>query len=273
VADRPLRGRGPFVPDRRARTTHELTAGSGPRERSLELLGLAALALRLRSRARTGNRREQIWRQGVYIGSVVLLAALAAAAWASVVTPGSGTSADQAPALIGAGALAGSVVLGMRGARWAAVLLACAGTAAVIGADSSQPGAGVLATMCIVAVAGVAAGSRPLPSTRAAALASGPASLAGLVPAVAFGADAATVAAVSSAIGAAALLGLGWCDPRLAAAAHAVIFSRLLATGLDELRLSQSWPRTAARLCSCGGPSCPRASRLLGSPRPARSAG
>jgi hypothetical protein len=207
-------------------TTRELTSGSGLRTRSLELLGLVALALRLRSRARTGSRPEEIWHQGVYAGSVVLLVAMGAAAWAST---------DGALTVAGAAALSAAVVAGLRGRRFAAIALAVAGAAAHVGADPSELGAGAFATSCIVAVGGLAAGTPSAPAAYATALAIGAASAIGLPLTLATGADASAVAATFTAAGAVVLLALGWFDPRLAAAATTLIFARLLATGFDEL--------------------------------------
>jgi len=61
-----------------ALTTCELCREAGRFRRCLELLSLVAFALRLRSRARTGDRPDAVWRQGVYVGAVVLLLSLAA---------------------------------------------------------------------------------------------------------------------------------------------------------------------------------------------------
>ena len=210
-------------------TTRELTARSGLRARLLELFALVALALRLRSRARTGDRPEQVWHQGVYIGSVVLVLALAAGAWASA------ERTADALMLIGAAGLTASAVLGMRGNRFAAALLAVAGGAAYIGAGASAVGSGAFATACIAAVAGLIAGTPPPAAGRRTALAIGAVSLAGLPLAVAGAADAAVVAGTLTVVASLVLLALGWFDPRLAAAATALIFTRLLATGLDEL--------------------------------------
>ena len=68
-----------------ALTTCQLCREADRSRRCLELLSLVAFALRLRSRARTGDRPDAVWRQGVYVGAVVLLTSLAtqsaAAGW------------------------------------------------------------------------------------------------------------------------------------------------------------------------------------------------
>jgi len=67
-----------------ASTACEACREANRSRRCLELLSLATFALRLRSRAGTGDRPDAVWRQGVYLGAVLLLTSLAvesAAAW------------------------------------------------------------------------------------------------------------------------------------------------------------------------------------------------
>lgn len=214
-----------------ALTTGEVTAHAGLYARAVELVALVGLWLQLRSRRRTGSRAEAVWRQGLYIGGGLLLAMLAAQTWASLADPASPV------VTFGAGiALAASLGLCMRGRRWAAAVLAAGGAAAYIGAGAIDPA--TFGSSCVVAVGGLLVGSAPtVPAGRRRAVAASVLVLAAWPLALAVGADA-TVTAVSLAftgIGALVLVGLGWFDPRLAAAATVLVFSRLAASGLGEL--------------------------------------
>jgi hypothetical protein len=219
-----------------ALTTREVTADAGWLARSIELISLVGLALRLRSRSRTGNRADQIWRQGVYLGSIGLLVASTGAAWANAVDPGRDAGALLAASTFASAAtLAASVACGLRGHRNAAVLLSITGTVAFIGSGAAGAEAGAFATACIVSLGGLLAGTAPPASGRSTVLAVSLLPLAALPLALVGGADATAVAATFTAVGAVALLALGWFDPRLAAAATTLVFSRLLASGFDEL--------------------------------------
>ena len=71
-------GVGPAYQRDVALTTCELCREAGRFRRCLELLSLVGLALRLRSHAGTRDRPDAVWSQGVHLGAVLLLTALAA---------------------------------------------------------------------------------------------------------------------------------------------------------------------------------------------------
>jgi hypothetical protein len=221
-----------------ALTTCELTADARWWARSLELVGLLGLALRLRSGRRTGNRPAVVWHQGLYLGSVLLLAALASVAWASVAAPSRGAGSAVAVAVLAAAALAAAIGCALRGSRAAAALLAAAGGVAHLWATGSGAEAGMFASSSVVAIGGLWTGTPP-PAVRARwrALGTSALPLAGLPVALAVGAEAAAsaTALAFTAIGPVAMVALGWFDPRLAAAATVLVFSRLLASGFAEL--------------------------------------
>jgi hypothetical protein len=238
VADR-LEGVEPAYRRDVAVTTHELTVEAGFWTRSLELVALVGLALRLRSGGRTGNRPEVVWHQGLYLGSVVLLAVLASAVWAQLAEPARGAGSPAvAVTLAAAAALAASIACALRRHRSAAALLAAVGAVAHLGATAHGAEAGMFAGSCVVAIGGLVTGTPP-PAARARwrALAASALPLAGLPVALAVGADAtaSATALAFTGVGPVAMVALGWFDPRLAAAATVLVFSRLLASGFDEL--------------------------------------
>jgi hypothetical protein len=194
------------------------------------LLSLVAFALRLRSRARTGDRPDAVWRQGVYVGAVVLLTSLAtesaAAGWV------------DAGRLGLAAMVAASAVSALRQRRLAAVGLASG--AAIVEAVWVSHGvqAGAFVSACAVAIGGLLAGGHDVAhrSSRMA-LAVGAIVLTGLMSALVVAASAAEAGSVLvfAWIAPVALLVAGWFDPRLAAAATTIVFARLAASGFGEL--------------------------------------
>jgi hypothetical protein len=160
----------------------------------------------------------------------------AAAAWFDVVEPGP----DAGSALLGV-TLVSAIVLGtaiavaLRGHRRAAAVLAGAGAIAYVSSGAAGVQAGAFASACIVAVGGLLASTPVAPAGRRTAAAIGAIPAVALPLALTGGVDATAVEITFSAIAAAALLACGWFDPRLAAAATTLVFSRLLASGFDEL--------------------------------------
>jgi len=213
-----------------ARTTCELCREAGRSRRCLELLSLVAFALRLRSRARTGDRPDAVWRQGVYVGAVVLLISLAiesaAAGWI------------DAGRLGLAAIVAASAVTAIRRLRLAAIGLAACAAIVEVAWVSHGVQAGAFASACAVAIGGLLAGGHELAHRGLGmALAVGAIVLAGLLPALVIGAGAAEAESVlvCAWIAPVALLAAGWLDPRLAAAATTIVFARLAASGFGEL--------------------------------------
>jgi hypothetical protein len=238
VTDR-FEGVGPGYRRDVALTTGELTADAGLRARSLELVALAGLALRLRSRSRTGSRPAMVWHQGLYLGSVLLLAALASAAWARAAEPAGAAGLPAiAVTVAAAAALAASIACGLRGHREAAVLLAVAGAVAHLSVTGRDAEAGMFASSCVVAIGGLLAGTPPpRAAARWRAIAASALPLAALPVALAAGPDTtgSATALAFTGIGPVAMVAVGWFDPRLAAAATTLVFSRLLENGFDEL--------------------------------------
>jgi hypothetical protein len=213
-----------------ALTTCELCRKADRSGRWLELLSLVAFALRLRSRARTGDRPDALWRQGVYVGAVVLLTSLAtenaAAGWVDVRRLGV------------AAILVVSITCALLPRRLAAVGFASgAAIAEAVWVSHGVP-AGAFASVCAVAVAGLLAGGHDVAhrSSRMA-LAVGAITLAGMLSALVIRASAAEAGSVLvfAWIAPVLLLLAGWFDPRLAAAATTIVFARLAASGFGEL--------------------------------------
>jgi hypothetical protein len=213
-----------------ALTTCELCR-EGPRSRRwLELLSLVALALRLCSRARTNDRPDAVWRQGVQIGAVLLLTSLAtqnaAAGWV-------------ASGRLGLAAIVcASAICALLRRRIAAIGLAAG--AAIVAATWVVHGlqAGAFVSCCAVAIGGLlAAGPEAPPRRLRAPLIPGAIMLVGLVWAPMVGASSAEAASVLAFAWVApiVLLIAGWFDPRLAAAATTIVFARLAASGFGEL--------------------------------------
>jgi hypothetical protein len=213
-----------------ALTTCELCREAGAWRRCLELVSLAVLALRLRSRASTGDRPDAVWRQGVYAGAVLLLTSLAVES--AAVGP------VDARRLALAAILASAAAAALLRARAAAVALAAA--AAIGGAAWVLHGvqAGAFLSACAVAIGGLLAGGHR-PSLRHArmALALGAVVPAGLLSALVIGTGSAEGASVLAFawIAPIVLLAAGWLDPRLSAAATTIVFARLAASGFGEL--------------------------------------
>jgi hypothetical protein len=213
-----------------ALTTCELCRETDVRQRCLELLSLVAFALRLRSRARTGDRPDAVWRQGVYVGAVVLLTSLAtqsaAAGWV------------DAGKLGLAALVAASAVSALCQRRVAAIGFAAA--AAIVEAVWVSHGvqAGAFVSACAVAIGGLLAGGRePAHRSSGMVLAVGAIVLTGLISPLLIDASAAEAGSVLvfAWIVPAVLLVAGWFDPRLAAAATTIVFARLAASGFGEL--------------------------------------
>jgi hypothetical protein len=222
-----------------ALTARELVADADPWRRCLELGALLALALRLRSRNRTGARASDVWRQGLYLGSLLLMAALASVAWSRLADPAlPARTLVFTTSVIGAIALAAALGAGLRGRRPAAVLLAASGAGACLSASVPASVAAMFASASVVAIGGAAIGTMPpVPAGRPRALVLGTLPLMALPIALAAGSDA-TASATALAFTAglpAGMVAAGWFDPRLAAAATVLVVSRLLASGFDEL--------------------------------------
>jgi hypothetical protein len=211
-------------------TTRELCGEASRSQRSVELLNLAAFVLRSRSRASTGDRPDAVWRQGLEIGALLLLASLA--------TQSTAAGASAAGKLGLAAILGASVVCALLGRRFAAV--GCASAAAILECVWVGHGlpAGAFASCCAVAIGGLLAAGPESPQPRAGmALAVGAAMLSSLLAAIVVGAasaEAATVVAFAWILPILLLIA-GWFDPRLAAAATTIVFARLAASGFGEL--------------------------------------
>jgi hypothetical protein len=212
-----------------ALTTRELCREERCSRRWLELFSLLALALRLHSRAHTGDRPDAVWRQGVQIGAALLLTALA--------TQSAAGGLADAGKLGLAAMLATSGVCALLRRRGGAVALA-AGAASVEAiwlGHGLQVGAFV--SCCAVAIGGLLASGAHVPYRRAGTALLAVSILAGLLTAVVIGsatAEAASVLAFAW-IAPLVLLIAGWLDPRLAAAATTIVFARLAASGFGEL--------------------------------------
>jgi hypothetical protein len=213
-----------------ALTTCELCRDANRFQRWLELLSLVAFALRLRSRAHTRDRPDAVWRQGVYVGAVVLLTSLAtesaAAGWV------------DAGRLGLAAIIAGSAVSALRRRRLAAVGFAVG--AGILEAAWVSHGlqAGAFLSACAVAIGGLLAGGQEAAHRSSGmSLAVGAILLTALLSARVIDASAAEAGSVLvfAWIVPAVLLGAGWFDPRLAAAATTIVFARLAASGFGEL--------------------------------------
>jgi hypothetical protein len=220
-------------------TTQELAVEGTLWARSLELIALVGLALRLRSQCRTGNRSAAVWQQGTYLGGVLLVTALACAAWAHVPEPARGAGLPALATTLGAAAaLSAGVGCALRRHRSAAVLLAATGGLGHVLATAPGAESAMFASAGVVAIGGLLIGTRlPAPAARRTALATSVLPLTAWPVALAAGPNAtvSVIALVFTAIGPAAMVAPGWFDPRLAAAATTLVFSRLLAGGFDEL--------------------------------------
>jgi hypothetical protein len=213
-----------------ALTTSQLCREADRSQRCLELLSLVAFALRLRSRARTGDRPDAVWRQGLYVGAVLLLTSLAtqsaAAGWV------------DAGRLGVAAMVAGSAVSALRDRHIAAVGFAAGAAIVEVVWVSQGVQAGAFVSACAVAIAGLLAGGHDVARRRLGmALAVGAAMLVGLLSALVIGASAAEAGSVLifAWIAPVVLLVAGCFDPRLAAAATTIVFARLAASGFGEL--------------------------------------
>jgi hypothetical protein len=220
-------------------TVRELVAGADLWTRWLEVGSLLALALRLRSRNRTGGRASCVWYQGLYLGALLLLAALASAAESRLADPTvlAGTL-RMTTSLLGAIALSVAVGLGLRGHRAVAVVLAAGGAGACLSLSGRGAAQAMFASASVVAVGGLLIGTVPAVSATR-----GRAAIAGALPLIALpvgllvgstatAAGATLLFTVALPIG---LVAAGSFDPRLAAAATVLVLSRLLASGFDEL--------------------------------------
>jgi hypothetical protein len=210
-----------------ARTAREACREAGRLQRCLELLSLAAFALR--THTRPCDRPDAVWRQGVFAGAVVLLASLAA--------ENAAAGGVEAGRIVLAAMLAGSTACALLSRRSLAVGIAAA--AAIVGVVWVSHGvqAGAFLSACVVAIGGLLAGGQRLARPRfGMALALGVVPV-GLLLGLLIGASSAEAASVLAFawIAPAALLLGGWFDPRLAAAATTIVFARLAASGFGEL--------------------------------------
>jgi hypothetical protein len=210
-----------------ALTACELCREASRYRQCLELVSLVVLVLRLRAGA--CERPDAVWRQGVFVGAVLLLTSLAA---------------DTAAAgSLEAGRVGLAVVLSISAAcsllhlRIPAIGFAAA--AAFAGAVWVYRGveAGAFLSACAVAVGGLLTGGLQRVQPRyALGLVLGVVPFA-LLLGLAIGTSSAETASVLAFawIAPAALLLAGWFDPRLAAAATTIVFARLAASGFGEL--------------------------------------
>jgi hypothetical protein len=212
-----------------ALTTREVCNETGRSRQCLELLSLVALVLRLRSRAHTGDRPEAVWRQGVQIGGVLVLTALATQ---------SAAGGAAAAGKLGVSALLGaSVLCALLGRRAAALGLA----AAAVTMEAAWLGhglkAGAFVSSCAVAVAALLTARQRASHWRVGVLFVATAMLAAFMAALVIGAPSAEAISVLVFAWTApvVLLIAGWFDPRLAAAATTIVFARLAASGFGEL--------------------------------------
>ncbi len=222
-------GVGPSYQRDVALTTSELCRQAGRYRRCLELLSLVGLALRLRSHARTRDRPDAVWSQGVHLGAVLLLTALAAQSAAGRV---------GAERFVAVAALIASVGCALLGRRSAAVALATGAAIVDVVWVAHGAQAGAFVSCCLVAVGGLIAGSpAPVQHGRLLAIVATATALAGFLSAIAVGTGSAEAASVLffAWVAPIALVVLGWFDPRLAAAATTLVFARLAASGFGEL--------------------------------------
>ncbi|WTW94703.1 hypothetical protein OG216_15480 [Streptomycetaceae bacterium NBC_01309] len=139
-----------------AATTHELAADLNRWGRAAEVASLAGLALRLRWRHRTAGRVDVTWRQGLFLGGLLLLCAWAARWWARAAAPDTawpavGTAAGLSSAL--ALALCAHARFGVGGSRTrVSVALAAAAVPVAAYPAALVLGAGVTADACASAL-------------------------------------------------------------------------------------------------------------------------
>ncbi len=228
----------------------QLAEGSGRLDAALEVASLVGFALRAASRRGTRDDRHELVRQGVRVGALVLTVVGALAAWAAVWTaghaghdPGATAAAGPFPAgvpvALAAAALATLLAAAVAGGlRTGAVVLAAVQVGAVALAVVPGP-AGVgdapLALPLVVlgaVVVGHRYDARSCPG--GAALAAAAIGLAGAAAGLAPHGTVTAVTVAGLAVPA-ALLVVGWFDPRYAVAATVVWLWRLVAVDLGEL--------------------------------------
>jgi hypothetical protein len=211
-----------------ALTTAEVCREASPCRRWVELLGLVGLGLRLRSHARTRDRPDAVWSQGVHLGAVLVLIALAAGSAATATGP-----ADGAVAVL----ILAAAVLAVRGERFTPAGLIASGVVVECVWVASGAQAGAFVACGAVAAAGVLAGSPATSRRSAPAIAAVTAVAIPCVSALVVGSGLAeTLVRVAFVwVLPFALGGFGWFDPRLAAAVTIVVFARLVASGFGEL--------------------------------------
>lgn len=221
-----------------ALTTRDLSHDARLGARCLQLVSLVGLALRLRARSRTRSRPDEVWRQGMYLGGAALLGVIGARLWISVAAPPAGASASlEFARVIAAIALSAALCCSLLSRRGAAVGLAGAG--AVLGAFATD---GLLnasfASYCVVATVGLLAGSTTT-SARGRSSVVVVSAIALASWSLPFAVNASVAGSVTFAVSfwllPLALMLLGSFDPRLAATATTLLFSRLAASGFDEL--------------------------------------
>lgn len=224
-----LEGVAPDYREDVARTMSEICRDASAHRRCLELLALVGLALRLRSRARTSDRPDAVWRQGVHLGALLLLTELAAQ-----------SAADRAgtESLVLAVALIASVGSALLGRRSLAVALAAGGAIVEVLWTAHGADAGAFVSACVVGVGGLLAGpTGPVRDPGRLTLAATGLVLADLLSAAAIGTGPAQLITLVAFAWVApfALVASGWFDPRLAAAATTLVFGRLAASAFGEL--------------------------------------
>lgn len=195
----------------------------------LQLLSLAGLALRLRSPLRGGSRPEAVWSHGLRLGALLSLTALACDA------------AAHGTALVSVGVAAGlvaAVSAALSGWRLAAVCVVLGTTVFELLLVGLNARAEALVTISLVGVGGLIAGpGGHVRHGRRLALVIAAASIFLCLAAITVGPSAPqTVSGLAFAwVCPCVLIGLGWLDPRLAAAATTLVFARLAASGFGEL--------------------------------------
>jgi hypothetical protein len=223
----------------------QLAARRGRVDRALETASLVGFALRSAARRGAHDDRRELLRQGARTGALLLALAGALAAWVAV-AGGAGAPGPLSPppvvdaggpialALAGLATLVATVIAG--GLRAVAVVLAAVQAAAVAGAVAWTGAPGAALALPLLVLAAVAVGRRfddracTVGGLAAAAGVLAGASVAALAPAGAAG-----VLGVAALAVPAALLAVGWFDPRYAVSATVVWAWRLVAVDLGDL--------------------------------------
>jgi hypothetical protein len=213
-----------------ALTTSQICREVGAARRCLEVMSLAGLALRLRSRARTDDRPDVVWRQGVRLGALLLLSTLA------IQTAAGNIGVIR---LLGAIGLLAAVGCSLAGLRMTAVGLAAAAATLALIWVVPDADAGAFASCFAVGIVGLITGGSATSAHQLRRTALAVAALALLCALSATlnsltATEALSTVALDWAIPI-VLVCLGFLDPRLSAAATALVFTRLAASGFGEL--------------------------------------